>query len=121
MHAIATSLMGYMYPTIVHAWLKYFCPSLKVQVSRLKPKFFFYVSFPDKIGKTNKLSFTRLIKNMYPMMDTALVQNEGHRSKVKVTSSYHVKIGEAPYVAFYAVFAWSSTHCHTRRLPSQYV
>ena len=42
------------------------------------------------------LSLTRLIENMYPMMDMAVIQNEGQKSKVKVTSSYYVKIGQVP-------------------------
>ena len=54
-------------------------------------------------------------------MDTALVQNEGHMSKVKVTRSYYVQIGHAADMVFYVICAWLSTHCHTWRLPSQYV
>ena len=38
---------------------------------------------------------TVLIQNMYPIMDMVLIQNEGHKSKVKVTRSYYVKIGQA--------------------------
>ena len=45
------------------------------------------------------LSLTRLTQNIYPMMDMALVQKEGQRSKVKVTRSYYVKIGQAALVA----------------------
>ena len=37
------------------------------------------------------LSLTRLKENMYPMMDMALLQDEGQRLKVKVTRSYYVK------------------------------
>ena len=47
---------------------------------------------------------------MYFMMDTALVQNEGHRSKLKVTRLYYVKIGQAAEAVFCALCAWPSTH-----------
>ena len=114
MHAIATSLIGYMYTTIVHAWLKYFCPRSKVKVTRSKPKFFW--RFVSSRNPLNELTF-------FNQANTKHVSNDGHGtrtkcgSKVKVTGSYYEKIGHAAFMVFYAICAWSSLHCHTRQLP----
>ena len=55
--------------------------------------------------RTNFLE-TKLIQNMYLMMDTALVKNEGDRSNVKATRSYYVKIGQVALATFQAACAW---------------
>ena len=51
MHAIAASRMGFMNPTIVHAWLKHFCRRSKVKITRSKPKFFLTFHFRMKFAK----------------------------------------------------------------------
>ena len=105
MHAITTCLMGHMY-TNSPRMVKIFLSWVKRQGHKVKTNIFSCVSFPDKIRWKDNFSLTRLIQNMYTMMDTALMQNEGHRSKVKVTRSYHFKNRSSGLGAVLCTLRW---------------
>ena len=74
MHASATSLMGHMYPTIVHAWLKYFCARSKVKVTRSKPNFF--LPFVSEQNRLNQISF-------FNQTNTKHISYDGHGTRTK--------------------------------------